>query len=130
MRRAFLRRVSNRTVDSVLAEPARIQAVLMPSGEDTAVDDDSQIMLIAHEAIDAALGPDAFLASGGTPVGDIVFGAGPARVFHLRDVRRLATKLALATPPEARQARAELDALKHFLMEAARAEGAIVVTVE
>lgn len=148
MRRAFLRRVPNRTAESVLAEPARIEAVLLPSDEDTAIDDDSQIMLVAYELIDIALEPDAFLERGGTPVGDIVFGAGPARVLTSANVRKLAAKLALTTPadlgkfygqemflptakfPTTAQAIAEYSTLKHFVTEAARAEAAIVVTVE
>jgi hypothetical protein len=127
MLRAYLRRVSQRTVEGLLAEPARIEAVMMPADGETAIDDDVQFMVAAYADIDRALGADAFLVKGGTPVGDIVFGEGPARAFTAADVRKLATRLALAPAPTGIR---EYAIVKQFVTDTARAEAAMIITIE
>jgi hypothetical protein len=127
MLRAYLRRVSQRTVEGVLAQPARIEAVMMPADGETAIDDDVQFMVAAFAEIDRALGVDAFLVRGGTSVGDIVFGEGPARAFTAADVRKLATRLALAPAPAGIR---EYVIVKQFVTDTARAEAAMIITIE
>jgi len=127
MQRAYLRRVSQRLLEVLLAEPARIESVMMPAEGETAIDDDMQFMIAGYADIDRALGADAFLVQGGTPIGDIVFGDGPARAFTAPDVRKLATRLALTTAPNAIR---EYAIVKQFVTDTARAEAAIIITIE
>ncbi len=99
----------------------------MPSASDTAIDDDAQIMIASFAQIDEMLGPDAFIVRGGTPLGDIVFGEGPARGFSASDVRRLATRFALIT---ASKQVSEYSTVKQFVTDTARAQAAMIITVE
>lgn len=98
----MFRRVSQRVVDDLFARPERVRAVLYPSTNETAIDDDVRIdvdtawhalhFLLAgsREASDKPVG----FILGGTPVGDDL-GDGPARLFPATEVRRIAAALAL-----------------------------------
>jgi hypothetical protein len=120
---AYLRRVSSRTVDGLLAEPARVRKVLFPSSSETVIDDEVLIMLESWEA----LGQD-FIRNGGTPIGDILVGEEPARAFGAGDVRRIAAKLALVAPGSIEaSAREDFDSLRDFVMTTAQAEAAMII---
>ncbi len=98
----MFRRVSQRVVDNLFAQPERVRAVLYPSTNETAIDDDLRIdvdtawhalhflLSGSREPVDKPLG----FVLGGTPVGDDL-GNGPARVLGSTEVRRIAAALAL-----------------------------------
>jgi len=120
---AYLRRVSSRTVDVLLADPARVRKVLFPSSSETVIDDEVQIALECWEA----LGQD-FIRHGGTPIGDVAVGDEPARAFGPAEVRRIATKLTLVAPASIDEAaRADFDNLRDFVMTTAQAEAAMII---
>ena len=144
MASVYLRRVSARTVEQLFADPARIRKVLFPSSNETVIDDEVLITIGAWELIDDALGRHAFLATGGTPIGEAVIGDGPARGFTSAEVRRLATNLALTTeadlgryygqtmalpPGSTADAIADFTNVKHFVVETAKAEAGMIVYV-
>jgi hypothetical protein len=120
---AYLRRVSSRTVEMLLADPSRVKSVLFPSSSETMIDDEVLIALEGWEA----LGLD-FIRDGGTSIGDVMVGDGPARAFTSAEVRRIAGKLALIAPSSiADSARAEFDSLREMVMTTAQAEAALII---
>jgi hypothetical protein len=120
---AYLRRVSSRTVEMLLADPSRVKSVLFPSSSETMIDDEVLIALEGWEA----LGQD-FIRDGGTPIGDVVVGDGPARAFTSAEVRRIAGKLALVAPDSiADAARPEFDSMRELVMTTAQAEAALII---
>ena len=92
----YLRRVSERVVEGVLAHPDRIRKVLFPSSTETVIDDEVLITVSGLGYIDYELVPSARLSELGAPIGDVdLGGGGPARAFTSADVRKLATQLTL-----------------------------------
>jgi hypothetical protein len=97
------RRVSSRVLDELRAQPERIKAILYPQQSETAIDDDVRIdvdtswhalhFLLAGQP--GAGKPPLDFILGGTPVGDIDLGEGPARSFASAEVRKIAAALAL-----------------------------------
>jgi hypothetical protein len=97
------RRVSSRVIDELRANPERIKAILYPQQTETAIDDDVRIdvdtswhalhFLFTGSA--AAGKPPLDFILGGTSVGDIDLGEGPARTFTSAEVRKIAAGLAL-----------------------------------
>lgn len=97
------RRVSTRVIDALRAHPENIKAILYPQQTETAIDDDVRIdvdtswhalhFLLTGSATPGKPPLDFIL--GGTPVGDIDLGEGPARMFSSAEVRKIAAALAL-----------------------------------
>ncbi len=144
MTAAFFRRVSSNVLEGVFANPARIKTVLFPSSSETVVDDDVLLTIAeGHEHVDSALQTQAFIRSGGTRIGDIDVGAGPARGFRSADVRKLAAKLTLISvedfertlngtplPPQAppiKELVAAYSGLRELVIETAKAEAGMIV---
>ena len=140
----YLRRVSERVVDGVLAHPDRIRKVLFPSSTETVIDDEVQITISGLAYIDHEITPSARISELGTPLGDIdLGGGGPARAFTPADVRKLATKLTLHSPaglaqalsntplpPEAPPIKELVETyttIQEFVLETAKAEAAMIV---
>lgn len=145
----LLRRVPERVVASLFANPSAIEAVLFPSAMETALDQDVEIWLgnrypvLAQVQFGQAQPPVQALESAGTAIGDIPIGGVPARGFTSAEVRRLAGKLApiieadlvkgLATiplPPTApslKELWQTFVQLREFVVETARAEAAMIV---
>jgi hypothetical protein len=130
MASAYFRRVSSRVVDALLADPARVQKVLFPSSTETVIDDEVLITIEPWKALDHVLGPAAFIARGGVPLGDIVVGDGPARAFTSQAVRKLAASFALVAPASIDgEISGSFDTLREFVMTTAKAEAAMIVFV-
>jgi hypothetical protein len=130
MASAYVRRVSSRVVDALLADPARVKNVLFPSSTETVIDDEVLITIEPFHALDQALGPAAFIARGGQPLGDIAVGDGPARAFTSQAVRKLAASFALVAPASiATELSDSFDTLREFVMTTAQAEAAMIVYV-
>jgi hypothetical protein len=97
------RRVSSRVIDELRAQPDRIKSILYPQQSETAIDDDVRVDVdCAWHALHFLLSgspkpgkPPLDFILGGTPVGDIDLGEGPARMFTSADVRKIAAMLAL-----------------------------------
>jgi hypothetical protein len=97
------RRVSSRVIDDLRAHPERIKSVLYPQQSETAIDDDVRVDVDStwHALHFLFTGspkpgtPPLDFILGGTPVGDIDLGEGPARMFTSAEVRKIATGLAL-----------------------------------
>jgi hypothetical protein len=97
------RRVSSRVIDQLRVHPENIKSILYPQQTETAIDDDVRIdvdtswhalhVLFTGSATPGKPPLDFIL--GGTPVGDIDLGEGPARMFSSADVRKIAAALAL-----------------------------------
>jgi hypothetical protein len=114
---AVFRRVSARVVDEVRVDPERIKPVLFPPATETMVDDDVRVdidtswhglhFLLTGRGEAGTASLDFIL--GGTPVGDIDLGRGPARSFTAAEVRKVAAALALVT---ANDLRARFDAAR------------------
>lgn len=128
----------------MIANPARIKKVLFPSSTETVIDDEVLITIAdGHEHLDAALDPHSFIHEGGTAIGDIDVGAGPARGFRSADVRKIAGRLALVTaddmnqalrgiplPPQApsiKELVADYAALREMIMTTAQAEAGLII---
>jgi hypothetical protein len=133
---AYLRRVSSRTVEQLLADPMRIRKVLFPSSTETVIDDEVLITVSAWQLVDDALGNAAFLAKGGAAIGEVMIGDGPARGFTSAEVRRLSAKLALTSeadlgkhPAITSEAISDFTNLKDFVLETAKAEAGMIVYV-
>jgi hypothetical protein len=97
------RRVSSRVIEDLRAQPERIKSVLYPQQTETAIDDDVRVDVdSAWHALHFLLTgspkpgkPPLDFILGGTPVGDIDLGEGPARMFTSAEVRKIAAGLAL-----------------------------------
>ena len=146
-----LRRVSERAVTGLLADPSKIERFLFPSQMETAIDHDTEISigeafrylaLLHFRHVDPPL---AVLTTGGAAIGDFDTGEGPARGFTAAEVRKLAAKLAtisrddvvkeLATvplPPRAptiTELGASYHTLREFVIGTAKAEAGMIVYV-
>ena len=141
---AYLRRVSSKLVDGLISNPARIKKVLFPSSSETVVDDDVLITIgEGFEYIDQMLEPHSFIVAGGTKIGDIAVGDGPARGFRSDEVRKVAARLTLVSvddlrkllgqtplPPQApsiSELTASYATLREFVIETAKAEAGLIV---
>jgi hypothetical protein len=140
----YLRRVSERVIEGVLANPGGIRRVLFPSSTETVIDDEVLITIEGLEYLEPALSEDTQITKLGAPVGDIdIGGDGPARGFTPAEVRKLATKLTLFAPdalpkalrqiplpPESPPVNELVDAyttMREFVLETAKAEAAIIL---
>lgn len=142
----YLRRVSERVAESVLADPDRIRKVLFPSSTETVIDDEVLVTIDGLEYWEEELLPDARVTKLGTPVGTVdIGGSGPARALRPADVRKLATQLAVhhdtkslviqlskgfSAPPGAPsidEVAEGFERLKEFVTETAKAEAALLV---
>jgi Domain of unknown function (DUF1877) len=141
-----MRRVPSRSIDGLLGTPSRITKLLFPTLNDTVVDDDVQISLgDGWRHLETLLAPITTLSTGGTPIGDISVGDGPARGLHSPEVRKLAGALAPISsqtirdrfaqtpmPPDS-PSRDELvamfDILREMVMTTAQAEAGLLVYV-
>ena len=141
---AYFRRVSSRLVDALLANPAGIKRVLFPSSSETVIDDEVLITIgEGYHHLETLLAPLDFITQGGTPIGDIAVGDGPARGLDSAQVRKVAGALApisgatlrerfnTAPLPADAPAIAELvesfDTLRSFVIETAKAEAGMII---
>ncbi len=144
MTSAYFRRVSSRLVDALVVDPARIKKVLFPSSSETVIDDEVLITIgEGFEYVDRMLEPHSFIVAGGTEIGDIAVGAGPARGFRSDEVRKLAARLTLVSvedlrkplyqtplPPHApsiTEIAESYATLRDFVIETAKAEAGLIV---
>lgn len=107
--------------------------------------DDEVLITIGEgfEYIDRMLEPHSFICAGGTKIGDIDVGAGPARGFRSDEVRKVAARLTLvsvddlrkllnqtALPPQAPSINEISESyanLREFVIETAKAEAGLIV---
>jgi hypothetical protein len=127
----YIRRVSKRQLDTLIADRSRLQNVLFPSSTETAIDDDVFIDLdtVWPSLVEAvvALNPTlALLERGGADLG--VLNGHPAVGFASADARRVAAALSLVKPENVPQSvRDKFETLKDFVTETAKAEAGMIV---
>jgi len=127
----FVRRVSTRQLETLVADRSKLQSVLFPSTTETAIDDDVFIDLgdVWHDLLAALIGLNpalSLLDRGGADLG--VLNGHPARGFATADARRIAAALSLITPDKLSEGKRELfHLLKDFVIETAKAEAGMIV---
>jgi hypothetical protein len=138
--------VSSNLVEALIDNPARIKKVLFPSSSETVIDDEVLLTISeGFEHIDQMLAKHAFIRDGGTKLGDIDVGNGPARGFRSDEIRKLAARLTLVsvddlrellrtTPPPPPAPAPSMDEiagsyamLREFVIETARAEAGLII---
>lgn len=139
---AYLRRVSARVLDQLVADPSRLRKVLFPSSTETVIDDD--VLITVNPFVDLMIEPHQFLYRG-TPIGAEIVGTGPARAFRPAEVRKIAGALAPISvadikrtydempgngsePPQSEVVEA-YEALRDFIMTTAQAEAGVIIYV-
>jgi hypothetical protein len=128
----YLRRVSTRQLDALVADKTKLSQVLFPSSTETAIDDDVWIDIgedwqgLSDELV--KLNPAmTLLVSGGKDLG-VLGGGRPARGFASDETRRIAAALSLLTPERVPEAHAEtFGVLKAFVTETAKAAAGMIV---
>jgi hypothetical protein len=127
----FLRRVSTRQLETLVADRSKLQSVLFPSTTETAIDDDVFIdlgdvwddLLAALVVLNPAL---SLLDRGGADLG--VLNGHPARGFATADARRIAAALSLVTRDKLPDGKRDLfELLKDFVTETAKAEAGMII---
>jgi hypothetical protein len=126
----YVRRLSARQLEGLIADRSRLESVLFPSKTETAIDDDVFIDLDTAwprlvQAL-VALNPALSLIEKGADLGTL-FGQ-PARGFVSADARRIAAALSLITCERLdAPLQHHFDALKDFVTETAKAEAGMIV---
>ncbi|HUS27838.1 MAG TPA: DUF1877 family protein [Kofleriaceae bacterium] len=127
----YVRRVSTRQLDALVADRSKLERVLFPSTTETAVDDDVFIDLdtVWPSLVEAvvALNPAlALLDRGGADLGKL--NGHPAVGFATADARRIAAALSLLTPDNVPDpVREKFEMLKDFVTETAKAGAGMIV---
>jgi hypothetical protein len=109
-----LETASDKSIKQLLRKPDLIESWLSGDSEETEVSDEHiqvdldkawhAIHFLLCGSADGGDGPEAFLLAGGTAIGDIDVGYGPARAFRSDEIKAISKALTVI-PPEALRAR-------------------------
>jgi len=139
--RTFLRRVSERVVEALLANPARLRKVLFPSSTETVIDDEVLVAIEGLSYYESELSPTARITQLGKVLGDV--DGVSARGFSSAEVRKIATAFALLTvdgldralrqiplpaeSPSIKELLESFTVLKDFVTDSAKAEAGMII---